>query len=120
MGYRARMIQLISYLKRKPGTTHAEFLEYWHNNHGPLIRNSSAAKYVRRYEQHASVWPETGSRMPEPEWDGVTIQWFDSAQAFYDHMKEDDFPAMMEDTDKFLDMTKTQFVITEEPTIVIS
>jgi predicted membrane protein len=58
--------------------------------------------------------------MPEPEWDGVTIQWFDSAQAFYDHMKEDDFPAMMEDTDKFLDMTKTQFVITEEPTIVIS
>jgi hypothetical protein len=35
-------------------------------------------------------------------------------------MKEDDFPAMMEDTDKFLDMTKTQFVITEEPTIVIS
>lgn len=113
------MIRLVSVVRRKEGTTHEQFLEYWRETHGPLIRNSSAAKYVRRYEQHPVAWPPEGSTLPEPEWDGVTIQWFDSTEAFYAHMREDDFPAMIEDTMKFLDMSKTVWTLTEEPTIVI-
>ena len=35
------MIKLISMLKRKPGTTHQEFLDYWFNIHAPLIQNLS-------------------------------------------------------------------------------
>ena len=51
------MIRLVSVLKRKPGTTHQQFLDHWFDSHGPLIRNCSAAKYVRRYEQHPASWP---------------------------------------------------------------
>ena len=113
------MIRLMTYLKRKPGTTHDEFLAYWHNVHGPLIRNSSAAKYVRRYEQHAVIWPPAKSRQPEPEFDGVTIQIFDSVESFYAHMSEPDFPAMQLDIQQFLDPPALKWVLTEEPTVVI-
>lgn len=113
------MIRLVTLLKRKPGTTHAEFLEHWFDKHGPLIRNCSAAKYVRRYEQHPAVWPPEGSRQPEPDFDGVTIQWFDSSSDFFAHMGEPDFPEVMADTERFLDTSNIHWVITDEPRIVI-
>ena len=59
------MIRLVTLLKRKPGTTHEQFLDHWLNIHGPLIANSSAANYVLRYEQHPSAWPPEGSGMPD-------------------------------------------------------
>lgn len=114
------MIRLVTLLKRKEGTTHAEFLAHWHDRHGPLIANSSAARYVRRYEQHPVVWPAEGSRQPEPPFDGVTIQEFDSVEDFYAHMQEPDFPAMQEDIARFLDPAALHWVICEEPTVVIN
>ena len=120
MGYRARMVKLISLLKRKPGTTHEEFLAYWRDIHGPLIAGSSAAQYVSRYEQHPTAWPAPGSRQPEPEYDGVTIQWFESTEAFYGHMSESDFGDMIADTKKFLDTTNIVWTLTDDPTIVIA
>lgn len=113
------MIRLVTLLKRKPGMTHEEFLTYWIGTHGPLIANCSAAKYVRRYEQHPVSWPEAGSRQPEPDFDGVTIQFFDSVDDFMKHMTEPDFPQVMEDIEKFLDSANLHWVLTEEPNIVI-
>ena len=113
------MIQLITMLKRKPGTTHDEFLTHWHDQHGPLIRRLSAANYVRRYEQHASIWPPEGSNMPEPTYDGVTIQWFDTADDFYAHTMEPDQAEMFEDVKRFLDTSALHWTICEEPTVVI-
>lgn len=113
------MIRLVTLLKRKPGTTHAEFLEHWHERHGPLIARSSAARYVRRYEQHPAAWPAEGSRLPEPACDGVTIQWFDSVDDFHAHMHEPDFPEMMEDIARFLDTDQLHWVLCEEPTVVL-
>ncbi|MCU1401091.1 MAG: ethyl tert-butyl ether degradation protein EthD [Acidimicrobiales bacterium] len=113
------MIQLITMLKRKPGTTHEEFLTHWHDQHGPLIKRLSCANYVRRYEQHASVWPAPGSKMPEPKYDGVTIQWFDSADAFYAPLTEPDQAEMFEDVKRFLDTSALEWTICEAPSIVI-
>ena len=112
------MIRLVTLLKRKPGTTHQEFLDYWLNTHGPLIKNCSAAKYVSRYEQHPAVWPAEGSRH-EPAFDGVTIQIFDSAEQFNAHMGEPYFPLVMEDIEKFMDSSNIQWILTEEPNLVI-
>lgn len=113
------MIRLITLLKRKPGTTHAEFLEHWFRVHGPLIASSTAADYVRRYEQHPAAWPAEGSGLPEPEWDGVTIQQFDSVERFWAHTQEHDFPAMQEDIARFLDTDRLAWVLVEEPNVVI-
>jgi hypothetical protein len=113
------MIRLVTLLKRKPGTTHQQFLDHWLNVHGPLIANSSAANYVLRYEQHPSAWPPEGSAIPEPDWDGVTIQEFESVKEFWKHTSESDFPAMQEDIARFLDTSALQWTLTEVPTIVL-
>jgi len=117
--YGRGMIQLVTMLKRKPGTTHEEFLDYWRNTHGPLVAGLPCARYVRRYEQHASIWPPPGSKMPEPMYDGVTIQWFESADDFYAHVMEPDQAEMMEDTKRFLDVTALHWTICEAPVVVI-
>lgn len=113
------MIQLITMLKRKPGTTHDEFLQHWLGVHGPLLRRLSCAQYIRRYEQHPTVWPPAGSKQPDPAYDGVTIQWFDSAESFFDHLKEPDQGEMFEDIARFLDTDQLHWTICEEPTVVI-
>jgi uncharacterized protein (TIGR02118 family) len=113
------MVRLVSLLKRKEGTTHEEFLAHWRDRHGPLIAASSAARYVRRYEQHPVVWPPAGSREPEPPFDGVTIQEFDSVESFHAHLAEPDAPAMLDDVARFLDPSALQWVICDEPTVVI-
>jgi uncharacterized protein (TIGR02118 family) len=113
------MVRLVTLLKRKEGTTHEEFLAHWHDRHGPLIAASSAARYVRRYEQHPAVWPPAGSGLPEPAFDGVTIQEFDSVEAFLAHLAEPDTPAMLDDVARFLDPSALHWVICDEPTVVI-
>jgi uncharacterized protein (TIGR02118 family) len=113
------VIRLISLLVRKPGTSHDEFLAHWRDVHGPLIRSLSAANYVRRYEQHPAAWPPPGSGRPEPPYDGVTIQWFDDVPSFWAHVAEPDNVEMRADVERFLDPSKLQWVLCEEPTIVI-
>jgi len=113
-------VRLISLLRRRPGTTHADFLAHWHGTHGPLIANSSAARYVRRYEQHPAAWPAAGTDSPDPEWDGVTVQEFDSVGAFWAHTAEPDFSIVQEDIARFLDVDNIAWVLVEAPKIVIA
>jgi uncharacterized protein (TIGR02118 family) len=108
------MVTLISTLRRKQGTTHEEFLDYWRDHHGPLIAASSAARYVRRYEQHPRA-AGLGDDAP----DGVTIQVFDSLEAFNAHMAEDDFGAMLADLEQFLDTSALQWVVCDDATVVL-
>jgi uncharacterized protein (TIGR02118 family) len=108
------MVTLISTLRRKPGTTHEEFLAYWRDHHAPLIAASSASRYVRRYEQHPRA---AGSSDDAP--DGVTIQVFDSLEAFHAHMAEDDFGAMMDDLERFLDTSALQWVVCDQANVVL-
>ncbi|TVR25854.1 MAG: EthD family reductase [Ilumatobacter sp.] len=111
------MIRLISFLKRKPGSTHAEFLEHWRDVHAPLIANSSAARYVRRYEQHPAAWPEDGGS--EPSWDGVTIQEFGSTADFWAHVQEPDFPEMQADIERFIDTSDLPWLLVDDANVVI-
>jgi uncharacterized protein (TIGR02118 family) len=113
------MIKLTCLLRRKEGLTPAEFHAYWKDHHGPLIANSSAAKYVIRYEQNGRPLDDYRDVDDRSGYDGVTVQWFESMNAYYAHMGEDDFPAMMEDIAKFLDTDRLEVVLTEEPRIVI-
>ena len=33
-------MQLFAFVKRKEGMSREDFLDYWHNQHGPLIRDT--------------------------------------------------------------------------------
>lgn len=111
------MIRMVSTFRRRPDLSRDEFIAYWRMQHAELIRNSSAARYVRRYEQLAVLPAAAGE--PEPAYDGVVVQDFDSREAFDAHLAEPDAAAMMADIEQFIDTTSVQYVLTEEPFVVI-
>jgi uncharacterized protein (TIGR02118 family) len=107
------MVKLICFLKRRPGMTHEEFDAYWRERHGPLVASTKSARHVLRYEQHPPA-------EPGGPWDGVTEQWFESVDAFYASLKEDDYHLIDADLPNFLDVSALQFLLTDEPRVVIS
>jgi uncharacterized protein (TIGR02118 family) len=106
------MIRLVAMLPRRTDLTHEEFLDHWLNSHAPLIARCGVGTYVRRYEQHISArvpgWPE-------PEFDGITIQWYDSAESFAESLGHPDNSLIREDEPRFLDMSRLKFALTEYP-----
>jgi hypothetical protein len=113
------MIKLTCLLKRKEGMTPAEFQAYWENNHASIIANGRCGTHVLRYEQHPRSLDDYRSDDDRSGYDGVTLQWFASMDEYNAHMQEDDSPQMFEDLPKFLDLDHLDFVLTEEPRVII-
>ncbi len=113
------MIKLTCLLKRKEGLTPAEFRRYWTEHHGPLVAHSQAGRHVVRYEQNPRPLDDYRDDDDRSGYDGVTVQWFPSMEAYHAHMGEPDFPAVLEDTARFLDTDHLEFVLTEEPWTVM-
>ena len=70
-------VRLFAFVKRREGLSREEFLQYWRESHGPLIRDTPGlGDKVLRYEQFAAR-PDDGS-----PWDGVAMQEFASWDDF--------------------------------------
>ena len=86
--------------------------------HGPLISSSESGSYVLRYEQHPRPLDDyqhgSGSA-----YDGVTVQWFASMDDYLASLATPDFPEVLADLGRFLDLDHLDFVVTEEPIVVI-
>jgi uncharacterized protein (TIGR02118 family) len=113
------MIRIITLLRRKQGLSHQEFLDHWHGQHGPLLARLSCAEHIRRYEQHPAMWPPEGSSHPEPPYDGVAIQWFDSMESFTAQLTLPDQDEHRADIERFLDPSQLRWLICEDPVVVI-
>jgi hypothetical protein len=74
---------------------------------------------VIRYEQHPRPLDDYRGDDDRSGYDGVTVQWFASMDEYYAHMNEDESPRMFEDLPTFLDLDHLDFVITEEPRVII-
>jgi hypothetical protein len=113
------MVKLTCLLRRKEGLTPAEFHDHWKNVHGPLVANSKAGSHVIRYEQNPRPLDDYRDDDDRSGYDGVTVQWFPSMAEYHAHMGEDDFPVMMDDIATFLDVDHLEFVVTEQPLVVM-
>lgn len=113
------MIKLVAFVKRKPGMTSAEFYEHWEQRHGPLIAATPGlARCIVRYEQHRRT--TDADWMGTEGYDGVTIQWMRSAQAFRDFLSDPAYAEVLApDEASFLDQSATVWMVTGEPTVVI-
>ncbi len=79
------MIRLTALLKRNPALTHEEFLDHWHNVHGPLIRDTpELARHLVRYEQHLP----TDDRGVGGGFDGMAVQWYRSIDDLFAFISE--------------------------------
>jgi hypothetical protein len=71
-----------------------------------------------RYEQHVRL--HNGALSGNKDIDGVAVQWFDSIDGFVGFMSEPKYAELIApDEQRFLDMDALEFIITEEPTVVI-
>ncbi len=113
------MVKLFAVLRRRPGMSVEEFVTHWRDRHGPLIAGEpSLARHIVRYEQHVRHRPEPLSGTEDV--DGVAVQWFTSMDAFVAFMSEPAYSELIApDERRFLDLERLEFVITEEPTVVI-
>jgi uncharacterized protein (TIGR02118 family) len=109
------VIKLICFVRRKPGMSADDFHRYWREVHGPLVARTKSGSYALRYEQNHVV------RINDDHdgYDGVTIQWYESVEAFYASASEPDFAEINEDMQKFLDTSRIEFVLTEEPDVIV-
>ena len=121
------MIKLTFCIRRQPHLTREQFLDYWLNKHGPLVKKHSAALKMRRYVQlHALDDPinkamREGRGAPEA-FDGVAELWWESkeemASAFTTPEGRVAGKELMEDEKNFIDHARSPLWIGEEKPIV--
>ncbi len=77
------MIKLVLMLRKKPGTTREQFVDYYENRHVPLIK-SYVGQYMHDYKRNYIDWssPISAAMLPqhrhedgEPGFDVVTEIW---------------------------------------------
>lgn len=114
------MVKLVAVLRRREGMSTAEFVDHWRNHHGPLIADEpSLARHLVRYEQHVRHRPDAICGTEDV--DGIAVQWFESVDAFVAFLSEPAYAELIApDEQRFLDMSKVEYVITEEPHVVIA
>jgi hypothetical protein len=113
------VVKMFALLRRRPGLTHDEFVAHWRDNHGPLIRDTpELARHIVRYEQHPRHRDDALSGTDGV--DGVAVQWFHSIDDFLGFISEPLYPELIApDELRFIDMDRIEFIITDQPNVVI-
>jgi len=113
------MVKLFAFLRRREGMSHEDFVAHWRDRHGPLIRDTpELARHIVRYEQHPRHAP--GPWSGNEDLDGVAVQWFETLDGFKAFLAEPSYGELIApDEQRFLDTSRVEFVICEEPNVVI-
>jgi hypothetical protein len=113
------MVKLVALLKRNPSLSQEEFYAHWENHHGPTIANTpELAKHIIRYEQLRAT--QHASWMHTEGYDGITIQWMESAASLEAFIAEPKYAELIAPDEAYmLDGTGMVWMITEEPTVAI-
>ncbi|UDY37825.1 EthD domain-containing protein [Dermatobacter hominis] len=114
------MVKMFALLRRREGMSTEEFRAHWRDVHGPLIRDTpELARHIVRYEQHPRHRPDALSGTAGV--DGVAVQWFRSIDDFLAFISEPGYQELIApDERRFLDTDSIEFLITEEPNVVIA
>jgi uncharacterized protein (TIGR02118 family) len=108
------MIKLIVAVRRREGMSPEDFQSHWRDRHAALVKNNPAtSRYVRKYVQCHTMLSEYAAG--EVAFDGTAELWFNSVadkDAFFsdpDYLRD-----VNPDEERFADMAKTVFFVTEE------
>lgn len=114
------MIKLTFCIHRLPHLSQEEFLSYWLNTHGELVKKHAGTLNIRRYVQtHTLDDPLNGAirkgRGTPLGYDGVAELWFDSADAMMAPGKSEAgraaMKALREDEARFIDQAQSPVFI---------
>jgi hypothetical protein len=116
------MYKLIALVKRKPGTTHEQFVDYYETSHvkfGEKYLLPDCTKYARRY-----ITPIVSPMKPDndtgPDFDCQVEFWFQDEAAYKRFearvagLPEADRQAIVQDEENFVDRDKTFRYLVDE------
>ncbi len=109
------MIKFSILLRRRPGTTHQEFVDYHRTNHAPLFMSLPVVQqHVRRYAQQHTI-DATMPGLPPTTIDGITELWFDDVDSIAAVFTADSYlETIRPDEAKFLDLEHCEFIVSDE------
>jgi uncharacterized protein (TIGR02118 family) len=109
------MIKSISFLTRKAGMTHAEFVTHWLEVHGPLaLKVPGVRRYVQSHILEERKRPDISSH--DLEVDGVAELWYDDRDAMARANASPEAKALHADGALFIGRIKS--FVTEEKVII--
>lgn len=121
------MIKISFCLRRRTGLSHEQFLDYWQNDHGTLVRQYKAVLRISRYAQfHGDFGPITSKLIafrgsPEP-YDGIAEIWYESRSALEslgrDPAARDASRLLREDEKRFVDLKNSPIFAGEEIALI--
>jgi len=112
------VIKLIAFVKRHPDLTPEEFHAHLRDVHAPLVANTKHGSHVLYYERNPRPLDDYKRTGENPGYDGVTMQLYESIDAFWASLTEPDYAEVAADVESFMDTSATHWVLTEEPVVV--
>jgi len=110
------MVKLVALLRRRPGTTHEEFLRYWRERHTPLLLGlPDFMRYLMRYVHGAPAGPFAADATGAEPFDGSAEMVFESLE---DMGRAFALPCYLEqvrpDEERFLDLPRCAALVVTE------
>ena len=107
-------MKLFAFIKRREGMSREDFLSYWHDQHGPLIRDTPGlGDRTLSYHQYPARDDDRSG------WDGVAVQEFASWQDFLAMLDGPAGETMRADEGNFIDPDSIRVVFTDDPVIIV-
>jgi len=112
------VFKTIALLKRKPGMSRADFIDYYENHHSRLIRElqPQILDYRRNFINRDDGFISTAAQ--EPDFDVITEMWYADRASYEEAMTVWNDPQLTErrvnDEMQFLDINKITFFIVDE------
>ncbi len=105
------MIKVVLLLSRRADLSAEEFRSYWREKHAPLLlQMPGLQRLVFNYAQ-------PGMDGAPPEYDGISEDWFESAEAMQAAFGSPAGQAVFADSPNFLDMGRLRLLVVEEDTV---
>lgn len=121
------MVKMTYCMHRLPHLSHGDFLRYWLEEHGPMIRSHAPAMKMARYLQFHVVDDALneglrGRRGGQEPYDGVAEMWWETRADFDSAFTTDEGRAagraIMADEKTFVDMARSTIMFGEEKTLI--
>ncbi len=121
------MIRLVYALRRLPNLSREEFQRYWHETHGPLVRQHAMTLRILRYVQVHTIEDPLddalrASRGAMEPYDGVAECWWkdreDLTTAFTTPEGQRAGAKLLEDERRFIDLPRSAVWFAKEHVII--
>jgi uncharacterized protein (TIGR02118 family) len=113
------MIKLTILMRRRPDTTHGQFVDYYRNHHVPLFASLPEVKqHVRRYVLSVGTSDSVPGLTPIT-FDAATDLWFDDLAGIGGVFgSERCMREIQSDGEKFLDFSRCEFLLSNEHVVI--